>query len=136
MPLPVGHFGSIGQQRDDRLGHALGSAGEAESALLAAECHEPLGVALLAAHAQEVFLQPPALQASLELLLNVLWQRSANLGAQLMKFGIVPLDELIQQRGFGSVPGAAGRVEEWRRRTWRASRQWAGTHGRAVLAAR
>jgi len=56
-------------------------------------------VALLAAHAQEAFLQPPALQVSLELLLNVLWQRSANLGAQLMKCGIVPLDRLIQQRG-------------------------------------
>ena len=88
----------IGQQRG-RLGHASGSAGGAEAAPLAAECHEPLGVALLAAHAQEAFLQPPALQVSLELLLNVLWQRSANLGAQLMKCGIVPLDRLIQQRG-------------------------------------
>ena len=38
-----------------------------------------------------------------------------SLGTQLAKLGIVLLDQLIQQRGFGPVLGIAGRIEKWRR---------------------
>jgi len=50
-------------------------------------------VAVLAAHAQEAFLKPTALQAGLELLLDVLRKRSPGLGAQLAERRIVLLDE-------------------------------------------
>jgi hypothetical protein len=65
-------------------------------------------MALLAAQAQDALLEPTALQVSLELLLNESWKRPAGLGAQFAKRGVVLLDELIQQRGFGSVAGMAG----------------------------
>jgi hypothetical protein len=65
-------------------------------------------VTLLAAHAQEALLEPPALQVSLELLLNESWKRPASLSAQFAKRGIVLLDELIQQRRPGSVPAIGG----------------------------
>ncbi len=64
----------VGEQRR-RLGHAPRAAGGAEAALLAAESHQLLGVALLAAQAQEALLQPAALQAGVELRLDVVGQR-------------------------------------------------------------
>ncbi len=71
--------------------------------------------AAILAQAQEAFLKPPALQVGLELPLNKLRKQPASLGAQFAKCGKVLLDELIQQRGFGSVPAIAGRIDKWRR---------------------
>ena len=48
----------VGQQRRG-LDHAPRTAGGSEAALLAAERHELLGVAVLAAQAQEAFFQLP-----------------------------------------------------------------------------
>ena len=80
-PLPQRALGQhlIGQQCS-RLGHAPRTTRRAEPALLAAEGHQLLGVALLAAHAQEALLQPPALQVGVEFLLYVVRQRSAGFG--------------------------------------------------------
>lgn len=72
-------------------------------------------MAALAAHTHEALLQPAALQVGLELFLHVVRQRPAGLGAQLTECGIVLLDELIVQRAFRSMPGVAGRTDEWRR---------------------
>ena len=70
--------------------------------------------AVIAVHTQAAFFQPPTLAVGLELLLHVLRKRSASLGTQLTKCRVVPLDELIKQRGFWSVPSVAGRVEKRR----------------------
>jgi hypothetical protein len=69
----------------------------------------------LAAHTQEALLQSAALQIGLELLLNVLRQRLAYSGSKLTECRIMLLHQLIEQRGFGSVPAIAGRIEKWRR---------------------
>jgi hypothetical protein len=93
-PLSEWAFGQhlIGQQRG-RLGHAPRATRGTEPALLAAERHEILGVALLAAHTQETLLQPAAIEVGLELLLHVARQRPSGLGAQLAKGGVVLLDK-------------------------------------------
>ena len=53
------HF--VGQQRRS-LGRATRATGGTETALLATECDQFLGVAVLATHAQETFPQATALQ--------------------------------------------------------------------------
>jgi hypothetical protein len=58
-------------------------------------------MATLAAHTQEAFLQPPALQVGVELLLHIVGQWPTGLGLHIAESGIVLLDELIQQCRFG-----------------------------------
>ncbi len=70
---------------------------------------------LLATHTQETFLQPSALEVRLKLLLYEIRQRSVGRGAQLPEYGIMLLDELVQQRPFRPVPPIAGRIDERRR---------------------
>jgi hypothetical protein len=80
-PLSQRTFGQhlIGQ-RCGGLRHAPRTTRGTEPALLAAERDELLGVALLAAHAQEALLEPAARQAGLELLLHMTRQRPSGLG--------------------------------------------------------
>jgi hypothetical protein len=117
----------IGQQRRG-LGHATRTTGGAESALLAAECDELLGVAVLAAQTQQAFFQAAALQVRIELLLDVIRQRPTCFGSKRTKGGIVLLHQPIQQSGFGAMAGVARRVEK-RRRTDR-PRSGSCGHGR------
>lgn len=98
----------VGQQRRG-LGHAPYATRGAEAALLAAERHQRLGVAVVTMQTQEALFQAPALQVGVELLLDVIRQRPAGLGAQLTKRGILLLDEPIQQRGVGPVASIARR---------------------------
>jgi len=84
-PLPQWSLGQhlIGQKYRS-LGHAPRNAGWTEAALLTAERHQLFGIAMLAAHAQETFLQPAALEIGVELLLRVIRQRPIGAGrAQL-----------------------------------------------------
>jgi hypothetical protein len=66
-----------------------------------------LGLAVLAAHAQEPLLHAPALQIGIKLLLHLVGQRSPFPRSQLAKYRIVLLDEPIQQRGVGPLPRVA-----------------------------
>lgn len=95
-PLPRRAAGQdlSGQQRRG-LDHAPRTAGRAEAALLAAECHQLLGMAVLAAQAQEALFQPTALEIGVELLLHVDRQRLAGPGTGFTKSGMMLLDELI-----------------------------------------
>jgi hypothetical protein len=81
-PLPQRMLGQhlIGQPRGG-LGHASCAARRAESALLATECDQLVGVTGHAAHALEALLQSAALQVGLELLLYEGRQRPPDLGA-------------------------------------------------------
>jgi len=65
----------IGQQRGG-LGHAPRATGRTEATLFAAERDQLFGVAVLATHAQEPFLQSTALQVGVELLLHICRQWS------------------------------------------------------------
>ncbi len=104
-PLPQRALGQdlIGQHCRS-LGHAPRTARRAEPALLAAEGHQLLRMALIAAQAQEALLEPPAFQVGLELRLNESWKRLASLGAQRTKRGIVLLDELEPPTNPGRSP--------------------------------
>jgi len=82
----------VGQQRG-RLGHAPCTARGAEAPLPAAEGHQLLGSALLAANAQETLLQSAALQVRIELLLDVIRQRPTCFGSKRTKGGIVLLHQ-------------------------------------------
>jgi hypothetical protein len=74
-------------------------------------------MAVLAAHAQEAVLEAAAFQVRLELLLHILRQRPAGgftLGCEL---GVVPLDEVIEQRRLEPMASVARRIDErWRTR--------------------
>jgi hypothetical protein len=65
------------------VGHAPRTTRGTESALLAAERNQLLGVAVPAAHTQEAFLQPTARQLGVELILDVVRQRTACRSAHL-----------------------------------------------------
>jgi len=82
----------IGQQRRG-LGHAPCAARGAESALLATERYELLGVTSLAANAQEALFHAAALQVRIELLLDVIRQRPTCFGSKLSKRRIMPLHQ-------------------------------------------
>ena len=79
-----------------------------------AKSDELLGVALLAAQAQEAFLQTAALEVGVELRLDIVGQGAACLGAQLAERGIVLLDQLMEQRRLGPEARIARRVDEGR----------------------
>jgi hypothetical protein len=92
---------AAGTALDLHAEHALQAprtAGRAETALLTTERHELLRMAVLAAHAQEALLQPAALEICLELFLHVVRQWPTDLDAQLAEAGILPLEQLVQQR--------------------------------------
>src|SRR5690606_682100 len=95
--------------------HPSRAARRAESPALAAEGDELLGVAVLAAHAQKAVLEATALQIRRELLLHVLRQRPARRFARRDEFGVVALDELVEQRRLGTVARVPGRIDERRR---------------------
>jgi hypothetical protein len=58
-------------------------------------------MAVLTTQPQEAFLQTPALEVGLELLLHEIRERAATFSAHLPKCRIVLLDQLIQQRRIG-----------------------------------
>ena len=94
------------------LSHPPPAAARTKPATLAAEGHELLGVAALAAHAQEAVLEPPALEISLEFFLHVPRQRP-RLGCPLIsKDRIVFRNEPIEQRRLGAVAPVARRRDE------------------------
>jgi len=97
------------------LGHATRATGGTKPALLAAERHPLIGVATAAAHAQESFLQPAALQIGIELLRHVVGKGSTFPCSQLTEIRIVPLDQPIQQRGLGAMLRVARGLDEGRR---------------------
>ncbi len=87
------------------LGHAACAAARAEPALLARERHQPLGMTLLAYHAQEPVFEYAAAQVGLERLAHVGGQRAV-LGRELREeVGVVRLHQGVQQRTLGRVAG-------------------------------
>jgi hypothetical protein len=68
-----------------------------------AERDELLGVTVLAAHTQRPVLEAAAFQVRLEFVLHVSRQRSAIGFGHGDELGVVPLDELVEQRRLGPV---------------------------------
>lgn len=64
---------------------------------------KPFGVATLTPHAQKAVLEAPAFEVLLELSLHVGGQGPLFGGALSEKGGVVPLDDLIEQRVLGLV---------------------------------
>src|SRR5690606_15036724 len=90
-------------------------AAGAEPAPLAAEGHQLLGVAAVAADTQEPVFQAPALQVLLELPLHVPRQRPALPGQVRQELGIPALNGLVEGGRFRLVAGVAdGGGAGWR----------------------
>ena len=115
------------RQQCGSLSHAPRTTRGTEPALLAAEGHQLLGVAVLAAHAQEARFKPPALQVGVELLLHVGWQRTAGFRPRIPESWIVLLDELVQKRRFRAVACVTRWIDE--RRRARSPRSGGDGHG-------
>lgn len=89
------------------LSHTASAAAGAETALLAGERHQPLGVAVLAHHPQEAMFEHPAAKVVLELLADILRQREVRRFDACYEIRVVRLDPRAQQRARGCVAGAA-----------------------------
>jgi hypothetical protein len=85
----------IGQQGGG-LGHAAGAAAGAEPSFFAGERHQPLEVALVAAHPEKAVLESAALQVGLEFPVNMVWQGFALLGQLVNQGRVVCFDELVE----------------------------------------
>jgi hypothetical protein len=72
-----------------------GPAAGAKASAFAAECHQPLVVAILAPNPQETVLQDTALEKVVELALHVFRQRAVLAGQQIEDSGVVLGDELV-----------------------------------------
>jgi hypothetical protein len=102
-------------QESRRLRHSPRAAARTDPPPLAAECHQLLGVAGLALHAQEAVLESSASQVVLELALNVPRHRPFGRLARGEKRRIVRFHKRVEQRLLGPVPRVARRIDEWRR---------------------
>ena len=84
------------RQQGGGLGHATCSAAGAGSSFFAGKRHQPLEVASAAAYPEKAVLEAAALQVSLELPVDMVWQGFAPLGHLVHKGGVVFFDELVE----------------------------------------
>ena len=91
------------RQAPRTLGHAPRAAARAEAAFLAGKRQQPLGMALLAHHAQEAVFEHAAAQVFVELLAHVLGQRAIFRRKTCNEVRVVRLHQRVQQRTLGNM---------------------------------
>jgi hypothetical protein len=91
------------------VGHAPGVAARTEATAFAAESHQMLGTAALAAHAQEAVLETTAREVILELALHLPRQFAALRRQMGLERRVVFLDKLVKKGLFRPVARVASR---------------------------
>ena len=94
---------NIVDQQRGTLGHPSGATAGTDAAVLTAESHQPLMMAVLAAHAQKAIFQATTLEVVVEFSSHIPGYSAALLLHQKQELRVILIDNLVKKRLLGAM---------------------------------